>query len=91
MPNGEWLHEELQSLRAEMQQSFRDLKGDMRDMREGLKDSLDDHEARLNSHSKRIRSLEAWRYWLAGALAIVAGIFGVLANRIVAVLAAAGR
>lgn len=83
MANGDWLHEELQDLREDLQENFRDLRGDMRDLREDL-------TTRLDSHSRRIRSLEHWRYILAGALGVIGGLLAVLADRIITVLAAAG-
>jgi len=83
MANGEWLHKEIQELRDDLQENFRDLRADMRDLR-------DDLTARLDSHSRRIRSLEQWRYILAGALGVIGGLLSVLADRIIRVLAAGG-
>src|SRR5690606_18070216 len=60
MSNGDWLFEELRSLRAEMQAGFRELREDIHD--------------RLDEHSRRIRSLEAWRGWVTGAAAIIGAI-----------------
>lgn len=60
MSNGDWLFEEIRSLRAEMQAGFRELREDIHD--------------RLDEHSRRIRSLEAWRGWVTGAAAIIGAI-----------------
>lgn len=60
MSNGDWLFEEIRSLRAEMQAGFRELREDIHD--------------RLDEHSKRIRSLESWRGWVTGAAAVIGAI-----------------
>lgn len=54
--NGDWLYQELKSLRSEMNAGFRELRNDI--------------NARIDDHARRIRSLEVSRGWFSGATAV---------------------
>jgi len=59
---GDWLHDELRSLRQEMNAGFRELRQDIHD--------------RLDEHPRRIRSLEVRRGWVTGAAAVIGAAAG---------------
>lgn len=40
--------------------------------------SVKDQGARLNSHGERLRSLENWRWFLGGGLAVVGFLLGII-------------
>jgi ribosomal 50S subunit-associated protein YjgA (DUF615 family) len=41
-----------------------------------IKDAIEQSTERMDKHDERIAKLERWRTWLAGAAAVIAGLFG---------------
>jgi hypothetical protein len=69
---------ELGELKAKvegLQATFTDFREEMREAFRDLKVNVG---ARLDTHSRRINSLEKWRAWITGGLAVLAGLWGAL-------------
>lgn len=65
---------ELKARVEGLQESFLDFRAEMR---RGLAELNEGVRARLDLHSKRLGQLERWRSWIAGALAMLAVVWGI--------------